>query len=229
MAALSGHPVALAIAFLAGTQACDSFRSAERALLHADAEVFEVVARSQRAFGTDDSSRAARFLRIDSRPIDNITLLSSETPVPPGIALDDDSAQLSSRAVERIARERRAILERLGVEEGGPFVFPGCGGVRSGEPPLTPGGAPSAAPCPTEWRRYVTVGLPRRGVAQIPEKVRRPEPRSFDTSEVWTVLVTESSIGLGGQDWKQYAWVLARQQGRADLALVARFLLSRAE
>ena len=43
------------------------------------------------------------------------------------------------------------------------------------------------------------------------------------------MLVTESSVGVGGQDWKQYAWVLTRQRGLADLTLVSRFLLSRAE
>ena len=221
-------PVALAVACLAVTQACDGSSTAERTLGHADAEVFEVVARAQRAFGTEDSSQAPRFLRIDSRPIDNITLVPAQASLPAGLDPDDDSAQLSSRAVERIARERRAILDRIGVEEGGPFVFPGCGGVRTGEPPPELGD-PSTPSCPTEWRRYVTIGLPRRGVAQIPEKFRRTEPQSFDTTEVWTVLVTESSIGVGGQDWKQYAWVLTRQPGFADLTLVARFLLSRAE
>jgi hypothetical protein len=75
----------------------------------------------------------------------------------------------------------------------------------------------------------VTIGLPRRGVGQIPEKVRRTEPQTFDTGEVWTVLVTETSIGSGGQDWKHYAWVLTRQPGGAGLRLAARFLLSWAE
>lgn len=221
--------VAIAVAWLAGTQACDSSSREERELVHADAEVFEVVARSQRAFGTEDSSRAPRFLRVDSRLIDNTTILPTQTPLSTGIALDDDSAQPSSRAVERIVRERRAILARLGIEEGGPFVFPGCGGTRTGEPAPEPGASRSAADCPSEWRRYVTIGLPRRGLGHIPEKVRRPEPQSFDTSEVWTVLVTETSIGVGGQDWRQYAWVLTREPGRADLSVATRFLLSRAE
>jgi hypothetical protein len=220
--------VALAVAFLTA-EGCDNLSTTERQLVHTDGEVFEAVARSERVVGMEDSSRLPRFLRIDSRPIDNITLLlSPQTPGPPGFALED-SVPPSSNTFNRIARERRAILDRLGVEEGGPFFFPGCGGVRTGEPAPKSGAAPSDTGCPTEWRRYVTIGLPRRGVDLIPEKVRRTEPRSFDTGEVWTVLVTETSIGAGGQDWKQYAWVLTRQPGRTDLSLAARFLLSWAE
>jgi hypothetical protein len=220
--------IALVVAFLT-TQGCDNLSTAERELVHTDAEVFEVVARSERVVGMEDSSRLPLFLRIDSRPIDNTALLSPQTPAPTGIALEDDSAPLSPRALKRIARERRAILDRLGVEEGGPFFFPDCEGVRTGEPARKSGATASGAGCPTEWRRYVTVGLPRRGVGQIPEKVRRIEPQSFDTGEAWTVLVTETSIGIGGQDWKQYAWVLTRQPGGAGLSLAARFLLSWAE
>jgi len=219
--------VALAVAFLTA-EACDNLSPAERELVHTDAEVFEAVARSERVVGLD-SSRLPRFLRIDSRPIDNTTLLSPQTPAPTGFALDDDSVPASSGTLTRIVRERRAILDQLGVEEGGPFFFPGCGGVRTGKTTPKPGTIRSETGCPTEWRRYVTIGLPRRGVDVIPEKVRTIEPRSFDTGEVWTVLVTETSIGTGGQDWKQYAWVLTRESGRAALSLAARFLLSWAE
>jgi hypothetical protein len=219
--------VALAVAFVA-TEGCDNLSPAERELVHTDAEVFEAVARSERVVGMD-SSRLPRFLRIDSRPIDNTTLLSPQTPAPTGFALGDDSVPASSGTLNRIARERRAILDRLGVEEGGPFFFPGCGGVRTGKTAPKPGTIRSETGCPTEWRRYVTIGLPRRGVGLIPEKVRRIEPRSFDTGEVWTVLVTETSIGSGGQDWKQYAWVLTREPGSDGLSLAARFLLSWAE
>lgn len=220
--------VALAVAFLTA-RGCDNLSTAERELVHTDAEVFEAVARSERVVEMEDSSRLPRFLRIDARPIDNTTLLSPQVPAPTGIALDDDSAAPSSRTFNRIARERRAILDRLGVEEGGPFFFPGCGGVRTGEAAPQSGSIRSDTGCPTEWRRYVTIGLPHRGVGLIPEKARRTDPRSFDTDEVWTVLVTETSIGTGGQDWKQYAWVFTRQPGRGGLGLAARFLLSWAE
>jgi len=220
--------VALAAAFLT-IAGCDNLSPSERELVHTDAEVFEAVARSELVVGVEDSSRLPRFLRIDSRPVDNTTLLPPQLPAPTGIALEDDSVPLSPAAIDQAARERRAILERLGVEEGGPFFFPGCEGVRTGEPVLAPGATPSRAGCPPEWRRYVTIGIPRRGVGLIPERVRKTEPRSFDTGEVWTVLVTETSIGPGGQDWKQYAWVLTREPDRAGLSLAARFVLSWAE
>ena len=220
--------VALAIAFLA-LESCDDLSTADRELVHTDAEAFEAVARAERVVGMEDSSRLPRFLRIDSRPIDNTTLLPPpQTPAATGIALDD-SIPPSSATFDLIARERRAILERLSVEEGGPFFFPGCEGVRTGEPRPRSRAAPQGTGCPKEWRRYVTVGLPRRGVGEIPEKVRSIDPRSFDSGEVWTVLVTETSIGTGGQDWKQYAWVLTREPDRSCLTLAARFLLSWAE
>jgi hypothetical protein len=222
----SSRGFALGLAILA-IEGCDNLSTAERELVHTDAEVFETVARAERTVGAD-SVRLPHFLRIDSRPAENTDLLSPQTPPQAGIALDD-SIPPSSAALDRIAQERRAILERLGVEEGGPFFFPGCEGIRTGEPAHKSGAAPVGARCPAEWRRYTTVGLPRRGVAQIPEKVRRTDPRPFDRGEVWTVFVTETSIGPGGQDWKQYAWVLTREPGNADLSLTARFLLSWAE
>jgi hypothetical protein len=208
---------------------CDKLSTSERELVHTDAEAFEVVAQSQRIVGIEDPSRLPRFLRIDSRPIDNTSLLPAQNPAPTGFALDDDSVSSSSSTFDRIVRERRAILDRLAIEEGGPFYFPGCGGVRTGQAGQKASATRADTGCPTEYRRYVTIGLPHRGVEQIPERVRRTEPRSFDSGEVWTVLVTETSIGPGGQEWKQHAWVLTREPGHAELGLAARFLLSWAE
>jgi hypothetical protein len=220
--------VALAIAFLA-VEGCDDLSPPERELAHTDAEVFEAVARSQWLVGVEDSSRLLPFLRIDSRPVDNTSLLPPQIPASAGIAPEDDSIPLSPATISRITDERRAILERLGVEEGGPFSFPGCEGIRTGEPARQTGAASSGSRCPKQWRRYVTIGLPHRGVGMIPERVRRTDPRPFDSGEVWSVLVTETSIGPGGQDWKQYAWVLSHEPGRAGLNVAAQFLLSWAE
>jgi len=213
---------------LISAEACDNFSTSERELVHTDAEVFEAVARSELVVGMADSSRSPGFLRIDSRPEDNTSTLPPKPPGPAGIPLDD-SMPASTDLINRIARERRAILDRLGVEEGGPFFFPGCEGVRTAETEPKSGVTPPRTGCPTQWRRYVTIGLPRRGVGLIPKDVRKTDPRSFDTGEVWTVLVTETSIGSGGQDWKQYASVLTREPDREGLTLAARFLLSWAE
>jgi hypothetical protein len=226
--AMSALSVALVVALM-GIEGCDNLSTSDRELVHTDAEVFEAVARSELAAGTEDSSRSPRFLRIDSRPVDNTALLPPKPTGPGGIPLDDDSTPASSAVLNRIAQERRAILERLGVEEGGPFVFPACEGVRSGETEPKRRITPPRAGCPTQWRRYVTIGLPRSGVGLIPENVRKTDPRSFDTGEVWTVLVTETSIGSGGQDWKQYASVLTREPEGEGLTLAARFLLTWAE
>jgi hypothetical protein len=229
---LVSRPILPCLAFAAAlltTEACDKLSTAERELVHTDAEVFEAVARSELVAGTEDSSRSPRFLRIDSRPEDNTSTLPPKPPSPAGIPLEDDSMPASSAAINRIKTERRAILQRLGVEEGGPFVFPDCEGVRSAETEPKSGVTAPRVGCPTQWRRYVTIGLPRRGVGLIPENVRKTDPRSFDTGEVWTVLVTETSIGSGGQDWKQYASVLTREPDHESLTLAARFLLSWAE
>ena len=212
------------------TEGCDNLSTSERELVHTDAEVFEAVARAELVVGTEDSSRSPGFLRIDARPVDNTSTLPPQRRAQTGIALDDDdSMPASSAVINRITQERRAILERLSVEEGGPFFFPGCEGIRSGESSSKPGVTPPRAGCPTQWRRYITIGLPRRGVGLIPENVRKTDPRSFDSGEVWTVLVTETSIGSGGQDWKQYASVLTREPDRDGLALAACFLITWAE
>ena len=220
--------LALGVALLS-TEGCDNLSTSERELVHTDAEVFEAVARSELVVGMEDSSRSPHFLRIDSRPEDDTSTLPPKPAGPAGIPLDDDSMPASSAAINRIQTERRAVLQRLGVEEGGPFVFPDCEGVRTAETEPKSGVTSPRAGCPTQWRRYVTIGLPRRGVGLIPENVRKTDPRSFDTGEVWTVLVTETSIGSGGQDWKQYASVLTREPDREGFTLAARFLLTWAE
>lgn len=229
---LFSRPLLPCVAFGIGlltTGGCDNLSTSEREIIHIDAEVFEAVTRSELVAGTEDSSGSARFLRIDSRPVDNTSLLPPRPTAPGGIPLDDDSMPASSAALNRIAEERRSILQRLGVEEGGPFFFPGCEGVRTGETEPKSRVTSPRVGCPTQWRRYVTIGLPRRGVELIPEAVRKTDPRSFDAGEVWTVLVTETSIGSGGQDWKQYASVLTRGPDREGLTLAARFLLTWAE
>src|ERR1700704_6142679 len=82
--------IALVVAFLI-TEGCDNLSTAERELVHTDAEIFEAVAQSERVVGMEDSSRSPRFLRIDWRPIDNTTVLSPQPPGATGIALNDSA------------------------------------------------------------------------------------------------------------------------------------------
>jgi hypothetical protein len=190
----------------------------------ADAEVFESVIRSELSPDPADSVASLRVMRVDSRPVtDNDELTASSTPQA-GFDLDKVSDSLSDAGVARIADQRKAILSDLHVEEGGPFAYPGCGGSRShGSTEL------SFAACPRDWRRYITVGIPYRGTATVIDKLRTQSPPPDSSAELWTVLVAENSVGPGGQEWRQYAWLLRRDPQTGQLALVEKFLLSWAE
>jgi hypothetical protein len=206
-------------------QSCGRPSSAERAVLAADAEVFETVIRSELSPDPADSVASLRVMRVDSRPVtDNDELTASSTPQS-GFDLDKVSDSLSDAGVARIADQRKEILSDLHVEEGGPFAYPGCGGSRShGSTEL------SFAACPRDWRRYITVGIPYRGAAaKIVDKLRAQSVPSDSSAELWTVLVAENSVGPGGQEWRQYAWLLRRDPLNGHLVLVQKFLLSWAE
>ena len=209
---------------LATAQSCGGPSSAERAVLAADAEVFETVIRSELSPDPADSAASLRVMRVDSRPVtDNAELTSSSTRQT-GFDLDKVSDSLSDAGVARIADQRKAILSDLHVEEGSPFAYPGCGGSRShGSTEL------SFTACPREWRRYITVGIPYRGTAAVIDKLRTQSAPPDSSAELWTVLVAENSVGPGGQEWRQYAWLLRRDPVTGQLALVEKFLLSWAE
>jgi hypothetical protein len=207
--------------------ACDTIPGRERTLVRADAEVFETIIRSEIPDKAGDSTVSPGFLRFDARPVGDNAVLAGGEPTR-ALDLDKSGDSTSSKAVSQITEQRRAILKLLHVEEGGPFLYPDCGGTH---PRRVKGAAALiGANCPKEFRRYVTVGLPYRGAAPALDKLRSPEAPSPDsTSEVWTVLVTESSIGPGGQDWRKYAWLLRRNPDTNRLTIAERFLLSWAE
>jgi guanyl-specific ribonuclease Sa len=205
-------------------QSCSTSSRAERAVLAADAEVFESVIRSEQSPDPADSAASLRVMRVDSRPVtDNAELTASSTPQT-GFDLERVPDSLSAADVARIAEQRKAILKDLRVEEGGPFAYPDCGGSRTHQSTK-----PSDAACPSDWRRYITVGIPYRGTAAVVEKLRTQSPPPDSSAELWTVLVAENSVGPGGQDWRQYAWLLRREPNTGQLALVEKFLLSWAE
>src|SRR4051812_28941120 len=183
---------------------CDASSGAARSLMAADADVFETVVRSQITPAADDSAIALRSLRVDSRPVADTGPLATGASGAGNLNVDD-SASVSPAALTSVAEQRKAILADLHVEEGGPFLYPSCGGTRVHrlrDSTLTPVGTG----CPAEWRRYITVGLPVRGAASVLTKLRdREEAPPDPSSELWTVLVTENTIGPGGQNWRQYA------------------------
>jgi hypothetical protein len=216
--------LAFAIVGLAVCPSCDTPSKAERAVLTADAEVFESVIRSEQSPDSADSAASLRVMRVDSRPVtDNAELTASSTRQT-GFDLEGVSDSLSDAGVARIAEQRKAILKDLRVEEGGPFAYPGCGGSRTHQSTEL-----SHTACPPDWRRYITVGIPYRGTAAVIDKLRTQSPPPDSSAELWTVLVAENSVGPGGQDWRQYAWLLRREPETGHLGLVEKFLLSWAE
>jgi len=196
----------------------------QRGVLAADAETFQSIVRSQMG-----DSVSTGFLRVDSRPAGDKDILSA--PPPSATGLDPDSAtdpatDGDSRAV---VDQRKDILRDLHVEEGGPFVYPECGGFRTRRFRDTAAVHPDPD-CPKTYHRYLTVGVPTRGAAPIIAKARRPEIPSPDTTgEMWTVLVTETAVGPGGQQWRQYAWLFRRDERSGELGVVEKYLLSWAE
>ena len=196
----------------------------QREILAADAETFEAIVRSQ----ISDSVGTA-FLRVDSRPAGDKEILSS-TPSTAG-GLDPDSAadSLPERDARSISDQRRAILHDLNVEEGGPFDYPQCGGFRVNRFRDTAPAHPNRE-CPKAFHRYVTVSLPARGATAAVTRARpRDGPVPDTTGEQWTVLVTETAVGPGGQQFRQYAWLFRRDQQAGTLIVVEKYLLSWAE
>ena len=201
----------------------------EREIVHADGEIFEAVVRSQVSDSAKPEPRTASAFRFDSRPVGDNTDLAVTPEHPRPLDLSDAEDTVSADALRSMVEQRKEILRSIGVEEGGPFNYPECGGARTRRSHDST--STLAAPkCPKFVRRYVTVGLPYRGAAPLLDKARPPEsPRPDSRGEQWTVLVTESSVGPGGQQWRQYVTLFRRDAESGRLTLAERFLLSWAE
>ena len=197
----------------------------QREIAEADAETFQTIVRSQMS----DSVNVG-FLRVDARPAGDKELLAPATSsTSPGYDPDSSADSAVNADPAMIADQRKEILHDLHVEEGGPFVYPECGGFRTRRFRDSATVHPDPE-CPKTYRRYVTVGVPTRGAAAIIAKARRPEvPAPDTTGELWTVLVTESSVGPGGQQWRQFAWLFRRDTTTGRLAVAEKYLLSWAE
>ena len=205
---------------------CSDVPPAQRSLVRADAEAFESVVRSEMI----DSVKAAfGFLRVDARPAGDNAILTGAAERPRGLDLNEAPDSISPTSLSRIVEQRRDILSFLRVEEGQSVRYAGCGGTHTQR--VKDSSAVLELPgCPSAVRRYVNVGLPYRGAAPILTKIRRSEVPAPDSSaEHWTVLVTESSVGPGGENWRQYAWLFRRDRDTNRLLVAEKFLLSWAE
>jgi len=210
------------------TTACTMMSPGERQVLEADAESFETIVRSQ---VTDSASGSPGFLRVDARPGRDDAVLNGATPERQGIQLDSSASPDSPDSLARLLRavedQRRSILDGLKVDGRGPFDYPFCGGARRVSDSAAVNGDTK---CPSQPVRYVTVGVPSRGAAPMLDKLRSPEsPVPDSTEELWTLLVSETNMGPGGQQWRQYAWLFHRETATGRLAPVERFLVSWAE
>lgn len=206
--------------------ACSRVPPDQRSLVRADAEAFESVVRSEMI---DSIKESFGFLRVDSRPAGDNTILTATAERPRALDLEAQPDSISPNSLARITRQRKDILNFLRVEEGEPVRFAGCGGTHTER--LKDSSAVLQLPgCPSALRRYVNVGIPYRGAAPILARFRRSEIAAPDSSaEHWTVLVTESSVGPGGENWRQYAWLFRRDPETRRLLVAEKYLLSWAE
>ena len=215
----SGH-------FLAATAfalACALSRE-HHEIMGADAETFEAIVRSQ----LSDSVGTA-FLRVDSRPAGDKEILASTPSTAGGLDPDSLPDSVPESDTRAIADQRKEILRDLHVEEGGPFDYPQCGGFRVNRFRDSAAVNPNRD-CPKTFHRYLTVGIPTRGASSVVTKARRPDAPAPDTTgEQWTVLVTETAVGPGGQQFRQFAWLFRRDQQSGQLGVVEKYLLSWAE
>ena len=197
------------------------------ALVSADSLVFDAVVRAQVPGNDDEYPRRLPRLRYDSRPYGTASGYPVDFKGVQGIDPTLSFGRASQSVIDRVAENRARILEKQGVENGGPVVYPQCAGARVPTPPPPRRTASSARPkgrdvhagCPPRPEYYLTVGLPIRGqpegLKDLPDvHGNRVSPRG----EVWTVLVDEHLVGPTGWTWSQYAWLIKRNRsGRLEL------------
>jgi hypothetical protein len=201
----------------------------ELTLIRADSEVFDAVVRAQLAGGDDEYPYHLERLRYDSRPYGTP---SGYPEVFSGVQGIDPSLSFprpGKPAINRLAKNRKLILQMNGVPEGRPVSYSQCAGVREPTPPpprgSTSGGgskkpADMHAGCPRTPEHYLTVGLPIRGQPAGLRDARdsRGERVSLN-GDIWTTLVDVHSAGPNGWSWSQYAWLFRRDGfGRPVLA-----------
>jgi hypothetical protein len=196
-------------------------------LIRADSDAFETIVRTRFPQAGKDSPRPINVV-VDPNPEGSPVNFAEFAGGSTGVGPRDAVSLKDSVAMTLVVQQRQAILRRLGIQAGGPFKYPECGGTLA--PPPPPGGINSRAKCPRESHYYLAVGLPSLGVPENLRKLPHPYTPAPDLSgEVWTAIDFEAEIGAGGQNWFQHALFLRRDPTDRRLKLADKRLLSWAE
>lgn len=204
---------------------------AQLALLRADSDVFETIARAELPTTKEDSSPRIHALRIDSDPNGRPSAFHDVAGGSRGLGAGDAEPGKDSTTMILVVRQRKAILKRLGFEEGAPFNYPQCSAMLGFTPHLDSSRADRYAKCPKEVHNYLTIGLPFRGVPENLKRMRRASgaPAPDLTGEVWTVVTSHAYAAAKGQYWSRSAVLLRRDPADGRLKLAETILLSWAE
>jgi hypothetical protein len=194
----------------------------ELSLIRADSEVFDAVVRAQLAGRDDEYPFHLEHLRYDSRPYGTP---SGYPEVFAGVQGIDPSLSFprpGKPTIDRLAKNRKRILQMNGVPEGGPVTYSQCAGAGVPAPPPLPGSTSAArakkradvhAGCPRTPEYYLTVGLPVRGQPAGLRNSRDSRGERVSLGDnVWTILVDMHSAGPNGWSWSQYAWLFRRDR-----------------
>jgi hypothetical protein len=202
----------------------------ELTLAGADSLVFAAVVNAQLAATDDDYPFHRDPLRIDPRPYGTPSGYPEMFAGVQGIDPTLTFARASQRQIDRLAENRRRVLDAKGANAGGPLDYAQCAGVKVPTPPppskskskskTRPKPPDVHAGCPKTPVYYLTVGLPVRGQPSGLSNARDVRGHRLSLrGEVWTTLVDEHSAGPNGWTWSQYAWVFNRtESGQMELA-----------
>lgn len=200
----------------------------ETMLIRADSEVFAAVVHAQLRAGTDEYPFRIKELRYDPRPYGTRNGYPEIPAGVQGVAPELYFAKAGSSAIDRIADNRKVILEMNEVPAGSPFNYRQCAGAQAPQPPPPRGSGKRAKPtnvhsgCPKKPESYLTVGLPLRGLPEGLKNIQDTKGEAVDFDDnVWTVLVDEFTTGPQGWRRVQHAWIFKRSRWNHQLSLAA--------
>lgn len=208
-------------------------REEEMTLIRADSQMFDAVVRAQLAGSDNEYPYHLENLRYDSRPYGTPSGYPEVFAGVQGVDPSLSFPRAGKSAINRLAENRKLILEMNGVPEGPPSTYNQCAGARVPAPPPVRGKAAARAKradvhagCPRTPEYYLTVGLPVRGQPAGLWNARDTRGERVTLGgDVWTTLVDVHSAGPNGWSWSQYAWLFQRD-GSGQPVLASTILVS---